>query len=92
MDLIVLLNLDEIFYEGGINGENYFIVWYYEFDGGCVWYIGLGYILEFFSDFLFLDYLLGGINYVVGLVERLDFSNVNVVLEENWFIKVVLED
>ncbi len=91
-DITVLLNLDETSYEGGTNGENHPIAWYHEFDGGRAWYTGLGHTPESFSEDLFLDHLLGGINYAAGPAERLDFSNANVAPEENRFMKVVLED
>ena len=68
-DLTVLLNLDETSYEGGTNGENHPIAWYHEFDGGRAWYTGLGHTPESFSDPLFLDHLLGGINYAAGPAE-----------------------
>ncbi|NRB52498.1 MAG: ThuA domain-containing protein [Saprospiraceae bacterium] len=91
-DLTVLLNLDETTYEGGTNGESHPIAWHHEFDGGRAWYTGLGHTPETFSEPLFLEHLLGGINYAAGPAERLDFSNANVAPEENRFIKVVLEN
>ena len=91
-DITVLLNLDETSYEGGTNGENHPISWYHEFDGGRAWYTGLGHTGETFSEPLFLDHLLGGINYAAGPAQVLDFSNANIAPEENRFMKVVLED
>ncbi len=64
--LNVLLNLDESSYEGGTNGPNHPISWYREFDGGRIFYTGLGHTNETYSDELFLQHLLGGINYAIG--------------------------
>ena len=91
-DLTILLNLDETSYEGGTNGDNHPIAWQHEFDGGRAWYTGLGHTKASFSEALFLEHLLGGINYAAGPAEVLDFSNANIAPEENRFIKVVLED
>jgi len=91
-DLTVLLRLDETSYEGGTNGDNHPIAWQHEFDGGRAWYTGLGHTKASFSEALFLEHLLGGINYAAGPATVLDFSNANIAPEENRFIKVVLED
>ena len=52
-DFNVLIKVDELSYEGGNYNGNYFIVWYYEYDGGWVFYIGLGYMFEFFFEELY---------------------------------------
>lgn len=62
----VLINLDEKSYEGGTNGENHPITWYHEFDGGRVWYTGLGHTKECFKDKEFIKMLWGGIQYAAG--------------------------
>jgi type 1 glutamine amidotransferase len=61
----VLLNLDETTYEGGENGEQHPIAWFREFDGGRMFYTGLGHTDEAYSDPLFLSHLSGGIEYVM---------------------------
>ena len=91
-DINVLLNLDETSYEGGTNGDSHPIAWYHEFDGGRAWYTGRGHTPETFEEPLFLEHLLGGINYVAGEAVPVDFNNANVAPEENRFEKVVLED
>ena len=63
----VLLNLDENSYEGGENGPNHPIAWYREFDGGRMFYTGLGHTLESFDNPLFLEHLRGGMLYCLGL-------------------------
>lgn len=65
-DLKVLIALDETSYTGGENGANHPISWYHSFDGGRAFYTGLGHTHESYSDPLFLQHLLGGINYAIG--------------------------
>lgn len=62
-DINVLLNLDELTYEGGKNGENHPIAWYHEFDGGRSFYTGLGHTDESYAEPEFQQHLLGGILY-----------------------------
>lgn len=63
----VLLKLDTDSYEGSEHPGNHPIAWYHEFDGGRSFYTGSGHTIESFSEPLFLDHLLGGIQYVMGL-------------------------
>lgn len=65
-DLNVLLNLDENSYEGGKNGKNHPMAWTHEYDGGKIFYTGLGHTKESFKDATFLKHLLGGIQYTIG--------------------------
>ncbi len=62
----VLLNLDENSYEGGKNGENHPIAWFHEYDGGRIFYTGLGHTKESYADPVFLKHVLGGIQYTMG--------------------------
>jgi len=62
----ILLNLDESSYTGGKNGENHPIAWYHEYEGGRVFYTGLGHTKESYTDITFLKHLLGGIKYAMG--------------------------
>ena len=91
-DLNVLANLDENTYEGGTNGSNHPIVWYHEFDGGRAFYTGGGHEDASFSEPLFVTHLLGGLNYVMGKGEPLNYSKAYAVVmpEENRFTKTVL--
>lgn len=88
----VLITIDESSYEGGTNGANHPMSWFKEFDGGRAFYTGLGHTEESFSDPLFLDHLLGGIQYAIGTAP-LDYSKAyaEVVPEENRFSKVVFD-
>ena len=66
MGLKVVATLDESTYSGGANGLNHPIIWFREFDGGRSFYTGLGHTDASFSEPLFLQHLLGGIQYAVG--------------------------
>ncbi|SFZ89970.1 hypothetical protein SAMN05428642_101667 [Flaviramulus basaltis] len=59
----VLLTLDESTYKGGKNGEIHPIAWYQEFDGGRMFYTGLGHTNESYSEPEFKKHLVGGILY-----------------------------
>jgi len=73
-DIHVLINLEEssLTYNpnGGDDpykmGASHPIAWYHEFEGGRVFYTGLGHTDESYSDPLFLQHLLGGIKYAIG--------------------------
>jgi type 1 glutamine amidotransferase len=57
----VLLTLDETSYKGGKNGDKHPIAWYHNFEGGKVFYTGLGHTKESYTDATFLKHLQGGI-------------------------------
>lgn len=90
-DLNVLAYLDETTYEGGTNGSNHPIAWYHEFDGGRAFYTGSGHEDASYSEPLFLEHLLGGIQYAMA-DEPLDYSQATAVTvpEENRFVKTIL--
>ncbi|MCX6218419.1 ThuA domain-containing protein [Spirosoma sp.] len=91
-DLTVVANLDESTYDGGINGSNHPIAWYHEFDGGRAYYTGGGHEDSSFSEPLFVQHLLGALNWVMGSGKPLDYSKAyaTVTPEENRFVKTVL--
>lgn len=62
-DIHVLLSLDESSYKGGKNGDFHPIAWCQEFDGGKMFYTGLGHTIAAYSDPKFKAHLLGGILY-----------------------------
>ncbi|TAG29600.1 MAG: ThuA domain-containing protein [Sphingobacteriia bacterium] len=62
----VLLAIDESSYKGGKNGENHPMAWYHIYDGGRSFYTELGHTKESFEEPLFLNHLLGGIQYAMG--------------------------
>lgn len=65
-DVKVLITLDENSYKGGSNGATHPMAWYHEYDGGKVFYTGMGHTDESFKEPAFLQHLLGGIRYVLG--------------------------
>ena len=65
----VLATVDERTYEGGDMGFDHPIAWAHHFDGGRSFYTGLGHTIEAYSDSLFLQHLLGGIEWAAGQVE-----------------------
>ncbi len=71
-----LLVVDERSYQGGQHGAYHPIAWYHEFDGGRVFYTGLGHTSEAFSNPLFLQHLNGGLDYALGERQRLDYARV----------------
>lgn len=64
-DIHVLATIDESTYEGGTNGAFHPISWSQEFEGGRMFYTGLGHATEMYSNEVFLKHLLGGITYVL---------------------------
>ncbi|MCJ8211947.1 ThuA domain-containing protein [Mucilaginibacter sp. RS28] len=65
-DLHVVMKIDEKSYTGGENGDNHPMSWYHTYDGGRAFYTALGHTDEDYSDPLFLQHLLGGIQYALG--------------------------
>jgi cytochrome c len=92
-DINVIYSLDESSYKGGQNGSDHPIAWYHEFEGGRAFYTGLGHTNESYTDSLFLEHVLEGIQYAVGENEPLDYKAVKTkrAPEENRFTKMVLE-
>jgi type 1 glutamine amidotransferase len=66
-NLKVLISLDETSYKGGDMNNNHPIAWYHKYEGGKVFYTGLGHTKEnYTTDSLFLKHLTGGIKYALG--------------------------
>jgi len=66
-NLNTTIKIDEGSYEGGTNGENHPISWYHNHDGGNAFYTGLGHTTESYQEKLFLDHILGGIFWSMGI-------------------------
>ncbi|MBE7173046.1 MAG: ThuA domain-containing protein [Williamsia sp.] len=66
-DLHVLITIDEASYTGGGNGEDHPMAWYHEFDGGRGFYTALGHDNKSWEDPLYLQHVLGGIEYAMGI-------------------------
>lgn len=65
-DLQVLAILDESTYTGGENGEDHPFAWHHEFEGGRAFYTAGGHREENYQEPLFLQHILGGIQYAIG--------------------------
>jgi len=66
-DIKVLITIDESSYEGGKNAPVHPMAWYHDFDGGRSFYTELGHVDESYADPLYLQHLLGGIQYAMGI-------------------------
>jgi len=66
-DVTVLLKIDETSYTGGKNGDNHPMAWYHSFEGGKIFYTELGHTVESYNEPLFLQHVLGGIQYSLGI-------------------------
>ena len=69
-DVHVLITLDESTYNPGRNamGEDHPLAWCHNFEGGRSWYEGAGHTDASWSDPLFLEHILGGIQWTAGVV------------------------
>ena len=94
-EITVLVALDEKTYEGGENGENHPISWYHDFDGGRMFYTGMGHTNETFTDQNFLNHISGGIEYAIG-DNTLNYAlaktkKIEGIPQENRFVRTVLD-
>src|SRR5690606_37156649 len=64
--LTTLITIDESSYTGGKNGSFHPMAWYHLFEGGRAFYTALGHTEASYEDPLFLQHLLGGIQYAIG--------------------------
>ncbi len=83
----ILATVDEKSYSEGKMGHDHPIVWAHEFDGGRAWYTGLGHTEASYEDTIFLQHLLGGIEWAAGAVD----ADVKATLAES-YKKTVLMD
>lgn len=65
----VILSIDETSYEGGTMQDDHPIAWAHEYDGGRAFYTALGHTPETFAETLFLEHLIGGIEWAGGRCE-----------------------
>jgi type 1 glutamine amidotransferase len=65
----VILTLDETSYAGGTMGEDHPIAWAHEYDGGRAFYTAMGHTSESFAEALYLEHLIGGIEWAGGRCE-----------------------
>ena len=62
----VVITIDESSYQGGDNNGYHPMSWYREFDGGRSFYTALGHTKESYTEPLFLQHLLGGVQWAMG--------------------------
>ncbi len=62
----VLYKIDENSYEGGEHDGEHSMAWYHSFDGGRSFYTAMGHTPQSYSDPLFQQHILAGIQYAVG--------------------------
>lgn len=62
----VIMTIDEASYEGGKNGQQHPIVWKHHFDGGRSFYTAIGHKESTFTDPLYLQQLLVGVEFAMG--------------------------
>jgi type 1 glutamine amidotransferase len=69
-DVHVLITLDETTYNPGFGamGADHPLAWCHNFEGGRSWYEGAGHVDAAWSDPLFLEHILGGIEWTAGVV------------------------
>lgn len=63
----VLLTLDESTYQGGEMGADHPFAWCKGFSGGRSWYTAAGHAPESYAEPLFLQHILGGIQWAAGI-------------------------
>jgi type 1 glutamine amidotransferase len=64
----VLLTLDESTYSGGTMGPDHPLAWCQTYDGGRSWYTENGHTKETYSEMLYKQHVLAGIQYAAGVV------------------------
>jgi type 1 glutamine amidotransferase len=65
----VLATFDESTYSGALMGPDHPISWCHRFEGGRSWYTGMGHNPSAFGEELFLEHVLGGIEWAAGAAE-----------------------
>jgi len=67
-DLHVILKIDESTYKHtGLDMGDHPMAWYHDYDGGRAFYTELGHVDESYTDPLYLQHILGGIQYAMGV-------------------------
>ena len=91
-DVKVLLTIDESTYEGGQNGKDHPMSWFHNYDGGRAFYTALGHTEASYTEPLFLQHLLGGIQYAMGDNHKGDYSKATSepVPDDDRFVKTSL--
>jgi type 1 glutamine amidotransferase len=62
----LLAQVEESTYTGGTMGTVHPVSWYHTYDGGRAWYTAMGHTACSYAERVFLDHLLGGIEWAAG--------------------------
>ena len=91
-DVNVLITIDEKSYEGGRLGDHHPMAWYHDYDGGRAFYTEFGHTDETYEEPMYLQHLLGGIEYAMGGNKKLNYSKVTSQYppDEDRFTKTML--
>ncbi len=65
--LHILIKIDESSYTGGKNGDYHPMSWYHNYQGGRSFYTEMGHDNKSFEEPLYLQHILGGIQYAMGM-------------------------
>lgn len=95
-DVHVLATLDERTYSGGNMGADHPIAWCQVYEGARSWYTGGGHTSESFSEPLFQEHLVNGIEYAAGVIDGACGGTVwdnyeKVVLDDNTLNPMALD-
>ncbi|WP_245949321.1 ThuA domain-containing protein [Lutibacter citreus] len=72
----VLLTLDESSYEGKQMEKNHPIAWYQYYEGGRIFYTGMGHTKEIFFNPVYIKHVVAGVNWAA--------SRTNVEMNKDW--------
>jgi type 1 glutamine amidotransferase/predicted dehydrogenase len=75
-NLKVLMTLDTTTFKSERHTKNYPFSWYQDFEGGRSFYTAGGHNDADFADPVFLNHILGGIEYAIGKNQELNYDNV----------------
>lgn len=89
-DVHVVAALDTTTFKSNRHTQDYPFAWYHDFEGGRSFYTAGGHNDVDFKDKLFLNHILGGIQYAIGENQELNYANVKKYAPEP--IKLVTLD
>jgi len=87
-DVHVLATLDETTYSTGIMGYDHPWSWCHHYDGGRAWYTAGGHTDQSYSEPLFREHLIGGIEFAAGL----EPGECGATIDANYEIEVLQDD
>ncbi len=81
----VLATVDEQSYSGGNMGFDHPVIWCHEYDGGRSWYTALGHTEQSYSEDLFREHVLGGIQYTAGITP----GEFEATVDQNFEVSII---